>query len=219
MQLYPSILTDSPELFAVQIEISKRLKGIEVVQVDVIDGQSIDNLTLTPLDLVGIELDQLQLDFHLMVEEPIDYLDEIISNREQLSPRAVIAQIEQMSSQTEFVEQAKANKLKVGLALNLFSPLEELEYQLLDRLDMVQLMGVEMGFQGQSFHPCAYEKIKSLKLLRQQRQLSFEIVIDGGIKADNISLIQQSGADAVVVGSWLWNNDQPQQMVESVTEL
>ena len=119
----------------------------------------------------------------------------------------------------KLLELAKANKLKVGLALNLFSPLEELEYQLLDRLDMVQLMGVEMGFQGQLFHPCAYEKIKSLKLLRQQRQLSFEIVIDGGIKADNISLIQQSGADAVVVGSWLWNNDQPQQMVESVTEL
>ena len=99
MKLHPSLLTDSVDQYQQQLELILSSQLIEVAQVDVIDGHFADNITLTPADLVNFDYGQLQLDFHLMTEEPMDYVYELIEHQDLLPVRAVIAQVERMSSQ------------------------------------------------------------------------------------------------------------------------
>ncbi len=216
MKIYPAILSDSVDEVASQIVIAHSLEGVESVQIDVIDGRFADNMTVTPLDLSGLDFGQLELDFHLMVEEPMDYLNEILDCKTLLPTGAVIAHLERMTDQTEFVEAALDNKIKVGLSLDLPTPIEEIEDQVLPNLDFIQLMAIDAGFQGQPFQSSVLAKIQELIELRQSQSLKFELIVDGGVKQDNLQQLKESKVDGVAIGSWLWNNDNPQSVVDLV---
>lgn len=214
--LYPTILTDSRSLFIEQTQLANSLTDVKTVQVDVIDGLVADNLTLSPVDLIDIEFYDLSIDFHLMVEEPLDYLREIIEYQSYLPVRGVLGQLERMSSQTEFVEMARSSQLLAGLSLDLYTPLEEINPQVFSQLNLVQLMAVEMGFQGQQLQSSVMNKLTQLIQLKKEQNYSFEIVIDGGINQQNYLQLLKMGADSLAVGSWLWKNDNPQQVAKMV---
>ncbi len=216
MNLYPTILTDSVEVFVRQASLAQSLEGVEIIQVDIIDGRFADNMTISPADIAGFDFGELQLDFHLMVEEPLDYLNEIIEYKEQLPTRAVIAQVERMSSQLEFINQAKDVKIKAGFSLDLFTPFSAIEKDILSKLDVIQLMSIEAGFQGQKFDQKIFQKIKEINQIKKELELNFELVIDGGIKEAQLKQLKNLQVDAVAVGSWLWKNDKPQSVAESV---
>ena len=82
MKIYPTLLDDSLAIIQVQLTKLKSMKHLSVLQIDVIDGEFADNLTITPIDLVGSDFGDLQLDFHLMVHEPLDYVYEILNQQE-----------------------------------------------------------------------------------------------------------------------------------------
>jgi ribulose-phosphate 3-epimerase len=84
--------------------------------------------------------------------------------------------------------------------LNPATPLEELDY-ILDELDLVLIMSVNPGFGGQAFIPSALRKIRELRQLINDRKLSVEIEVDGGVKAENAAAIAGAGADILVAGS------------------
>lgn len=216
MKIYPAILSDSVDEVASQLKAAQSLDGVEAVQIDVIDGRFADNMTVTPLDLLGLDFGQLEIDFHLMVEEPMDYLNEILDCKKLLPTGAVIGHLERMTDQAEFVEAALDNKIKVGLSLDLPTPVEEIETQVLPNLDYIQLMAIEAGFQGRKFQPLVLEKIRELSSLRQAQSLKFELIIDGGVKQDNLKQLKDLMVDGVAIGSWLWNNDNLQSVVDLV---
>lgn len=207
MNLYPSILTDSIEKVQEQLNLVKDIDGIETVQIDIIDGFFADNLTVTPLDLMGLDFGDLKIDLHLMVEEPMDSFLEIEGLAEQLPVRAVIAQLERMTFQEDFLSEIKRRNWKAGLSLDLFTPLDSLDMSesCLQYLDIVQIMSVEAGFQGQKFNDLAMEKIEAIRKIREGRGADWEIISDGGIKLDNFKKIIKLGADGITVGSELWN--------------
>lgn len=216
MKIYPAILSDAVAVVSSQLEISSNLENVETVQIDVIDGRFADNMTVTPLDLINLDFKNLQIDFHLMVEEPMDYLNEILDCQDSLPVRAVIAHIERMTDQLEFVKAALDNKIKAGLSLDLVTPVEEIEPNVLSELDFIQLMGIEAGFQGQKLQPLVFDKIKQLVQIKQAQSAGFELIVDGGVKQDNLQQLKDLQVEGVAIGSWLWNNDDPQSLVDLV---
>ncbi len=203
MTIYPAILTGDIVKAQSQLKQAKKL-DVSGVHLDVIDGFYADNLTLTPADFALLDFGLLKADFHLMVDEPMDYLYEIIDHKTSLPTRAVIGQVEKMSYPLEFVTEVKRYDFLAGLSLDLFTPLDEIEPKVWEKLDVIQLMGVRAGFQGQDFNRQVVQLVKEVVSFRKNQGLNLAIIVDGGVNLTNISLVSQAGADAVAVGSGLW---------------
>lgn len=214
MNLYPSILTDSLELAQQQINIVKKIEEIKTIQVDIVDGNFADNLTITPLDFIDLQLpENLNFDFHLMTDEPMDHFVEIDQIKDRVKVRSTIAQVEKMSYQKEFVEAVKNKGILAGLSLDLFTPIEAIEQDCWDMLDIVQVMAIEAGFQGHEFHPRVVKKIKALSAIIRTRKQNIELIADGGVKLNNFHDIVKAGANSVTVGSQIWESDDPPSVI------
>lgn len=218
MNLYPSILTGSKHEAQDQLLWIAAYPKITTVQFDVIDGQLVDNVTLTPIDFADLDFGELSIDLHLMTEEPLDFVYEAVAEQKNFMLRSVIAQVERMSSQAHYIEAVKHNNWQVGLSLDLFTPFDAIDDESWFHLDIVQLMGVELGFQGQPFQKSVLEKIKDLVALRSKVGREFEIIVDGGIKPELVDQLEQAGADGIVVGSALWQSAD-QAELDSTVEL
>jgi ribulose-phosphate 3-epimerase len=218
MNLYPSILTGSKHEAQDQLIWIAAYPKITTVQFDVIDGQLVDNVTLTPVDFAELDFGELSIDLHLMTEEPLDFVYEAIAEQKNFVLRSIIAQVERMSSQAHYIDTVRHNNWQVGLSLDLFTPFDAIDDESWQQLDIVQLMGVELGYQGQAFQPSVLEKIKDLVALRTKIDREFEIIIDGGVKPELVNQIEQAGADGIVVGSALWQSED-QAELDSTIEL
>lgn len=218
MNLYPSILEPSIERAQQEIVWVAGFDTIRTLQFDIIDGQFIDNLTITPSDLLELDLGEFSCDFHLMTEEPLDYVFELIEHQESIPTRAVIGQVERMSSQAVFLETVKKNNWQTGLSLDFFTPLESIDDDSWSQLDIVQLMAIEAGFQGQEFQERIFEKIKELNHLQKLYNRDWEVIIDGGVKPHHLKLLQAAGVEGVVVGSGLWQAEDLEQAVAEYTQ-
>jgi ribulose-phosphate 3-epimerase len=204
MTVYPAILSDSPEVVAEQLELAQFSDDVEVVQIDIIDGWFADNVTVTPTDLVGQEFGELAIDLHLMTEEPLDFVYEARDCKESLPIRAIIAQVEHLSNQLDFLKDVRNQEWKAGLSLNLFTPIDAIDEESWEYLDIVQVMGIEAGFQGQTFHPAALDTVRELAKRVARLERPVEIVVDGGVTLDLIGRLQELGVSSVAVGSGLW---------------
>lgn len=212
MQLYPAILTDVMNTFVSQVEAIKGMEKVPTIHVDVLDGQFADNTTLSPLDLTVLDFENLNIDFHVMTEEPMDIVFECEAVREYLPIRQIIGQVERMSNQADFLHEVKRNGWKAGLALDIFTPLEEIDSESWKEIETLLLMGIEAGQQEQMFNPTVLDKIKEAR--RNHPSASFKVLVDGGIKLNNVTRVLSAGADDVAVGSALWTNKAPFQVIE-----
>lgn len=216
MNLHPSILTNSISEYQQQLTLAIESGVIEVIQVDVIDGHFADNLTLSPLDLMGVDHGSLEIDFHFMTEDPIDYVRELVSTQDSLPTRAVISQVERMGSQQDYLEEVKAQKWQVGFSLNLHTPVSAIDKASWADLDIIQLMTIKAGFQGQKFNQTALEKIVQIKKLAKK---DVEIIVDGGVKVEHVSILADNQVSGVVVGSGLWQTPDPVTAIQQYSQL
>ena len=216
MRFYPALLSDSIEVIDQQLQIAQSIPQVQTVQVDILDGLFADNLTVFPSELTDLNFGNLKLDLHLMVEEPIDFVHETLSYASSLPIRAYIAQVEKMSFQDQFVEEVKKTKSLAGLSLDIFSPLEAIDEKVLPHLDCIQLMAIEAGFQGQQLSELVYQKIKDLKKILQTNNLKIEIIVDGGVKLNNLLELKKAGVDSVAVGSMLWSASNPSVIAKEI---
>jgi len=212
MNLYPSLLTPSIDEYQQQLDFVLDSGVVKVIQVDVVDGHFADNLTLTPIDLINVNHGGLKIDFHLMTQEPVDYVRELAAIKNQLPVRAVIAQVERMTSISEYLSEIKIQGWKTGLSLNLYTPVSAIDVDAWLDLDIIQLMTIEAGFQGQKFQSKALEKIAQIEKLAKK---DVEIIIDGGVKKEYLSLLEKHHAGGVVVGSGIWQAADPVAMIQS----
>jgi len=203
ISIFPGLLESSLESLKPKLTSLINLKPKpSVVQVDIIDGEYHPNLTIEPNAVRELDWQGIDVDLHLLVVEPIDYISEVADFK---SLRTVIGQIERMSSQTEFVAEAEAGGVAAGLSLDIFTPFESLETSILSKLNVIQIMGGQLGEQGNPFNPLALEKIKLASGYRQSHNLSYEICVDVGMNPQTIPQVKLAGADAFVVGSYLFN--------------
>jgi ribulose-phosphate 3-epimerase len=197
----PAILSGDLRYVGTQLD-CLRDAGFQNIQIDVCDGSYSPEVTITPQDLLEFDLTGLSFDFHLMTEEPMDYVWELEEYEGRLPIRAVFGQLERMSYQEAFLEEVKKHNWLAGLAVDLFTPIDSITPEAWDWIDALLLMSVEAGEQGQVFQELVFEKVKLAREKIRQNAEPVRIFIDGGVNLENIAGLEKK-VDEVAVGSAL----------------
>ena len=198
LKITPSILTNDPQEFKKMINMVE--DATDRVQIDVIDGKFVDNKTVDPSILNVIETN-LKIDFQLMTKEPIKWVEKCF----RAQADRIIGHIEMMTDQGEFVKKVQSLGCKVGLGVDIDTPIEQINPVLLSDVDVVLLMSYKAGFGGQEFNKEVIKKIERLDSIRVRDDTPFKIHVDGGINKDTIRGVAKAGADEVSVGRLLFN--------------
>lgn len=169
------------------------------LQIDVIDGYFNigKSFELELLNKMEKEIQSNLLDIHLMVKEPIKWIEKcnfVGANR-------IIGQVEKMSDRQKFVEEIKDMGLEVGLGIDTETEIGEIPKE----TDLVLLMGRKSGFQVAEFEEKIYKKIEKLAEFRENKKMDFQIGVDGGIDEEIIKKIKVAGADIAYCGGAIFN--------------
>ena len=178
--------------------------GADIVHFDVMDNHYVPNLTIGPLVCEALRSHGVTapIDVHLMVKP----VDRIIPDFAKAGASYITFHPEASEHVDRTVALIKEQGCKAGLVFNPATPLHYLEH-VIDQLDMVLLMSVNPGFGGQSFIPSSLEKLRVVRKMIDDKNLSTRLEIDGGVKTDNIRDIASAGADTFVAGSAIFNTD------------
>jgi ribulose-phosphate 3-epimerase len=184
-------------------EIEKKLLIVKpftkAVHIDILDGKFAPSTTfLDPRPFAKYSQD-LFLEVHLMVEDPIQYLEAFA----KAGFRRFIGQIEMMPNQAEFAAKARSFA-EVGLSVDGSTPIGDIKIPS-SCFDSITVMAIKAGKSGQVFNPENLRKIEMLK----QVQHDIKVEIDGGINDQTISLARNAGADRFIANSFIFNNPNP----------
>lgn len=177
--------------------------------IDFIDGKFAPNITCLDSELFKNFTNDFLLEAHLMVENPLQYLEPLAS----AGFKRFLGHIEKMENLEEFI--AKGETLgEVGLAIDLKTDLEKLAIPFQD-LDCLLLMSVDAGFSGQELSEKIIERIKKIRLQNE----TIAIEIDGGINIKNIQSLQDAGANRFVATSFIFTNQDPPKAYNELVNL
>lgn len=177
--------------------------GAEYVHIDVMDGAFVPSISFgMPLIQSIRPCSGRIFDVHLMVEEPIRYIQEFADCGADM----ITVHAEACVHLDRTVETIREKGIRPAVALNPATSLSVLEY-ILPSLDMVLLMTVNPGFGGQKFIPYSFEKIRELRRIIQERGLNTDIQVDGGVTLSNVEEILKAGANVIVSGSAVFQGD------------
>lgn len=186
--------------------------GADYIHFDVMDGQFVPNISIGLPVLASLrkKLDMV-LDVHLMIDQPERYVEDFVKAGADI----VTVHVEATNHLHRVLQQIKAAGAKCGVVLNPHTPLSTIEHILQD-VDMVLLMTVNPGFGGQAFIESVVPKISALSQLRKDRQLDFEIEIDGGVNEETAKRCIDAGADVLVAGSAIYNQPDYKAAIDSI---
>ena len=196
IKLAPSILSADFACLGEQIDKVARA-GADYIHVDVMDGHFVPNITIGAAVVASIRpVTSLPLDVHLMIEHPERYISEFV----QAGADIITVHVEASPHLHATIRLIKELRAKAGVSLNPATPIGAVE-EFLPHVDLVLVMGVNPGFGGQSFIPETLPRIANMRKILDDRGLSAELEVDGGINADNASDIVEAGATVLVVGN------------------
>ena len=211
IKIAPSILSADFSRLGEQVEMLD-LGGADYIHIDIMDGHFVPNMTFGPIVVKAIrDRTQLPFDVHLMITNPMDYIDEFVDAGADI----ITVHAEVLPHLHRAIQEIKQRGIKASVSLNPSTPLNVLDYVLED-LDMVLLMTVNPGFGGQEFIPAMMDKIKELRRRIDSMGLNVDIQVDGGISLDNIKEVAEAGANVFVAGSAVFNAPDPKKMIEDM---
>lgn len=182
---------------------------------DVMDGHFVPNITFGPDILKGFKKISHQLmDVHLMVSDPEMYAPIFIDAGAQCVTFHTEALDNDLKRIQTLLEQIRSKGCLCGFVVKPNTPIELFE-TLLDKVDLVLIMSVEPGFGGQSFMEEMLDKVRWLDQMRNEKQLSYRIEIDGGINGETFRKAVDAGCDTLVAGSYVFKGNIPEK-VESL---
>jgi D-allulose-6-phosphate 3-epimerase len=172
-------------------------RTFDAMHVDIMDGHFCKSIHLSPAFVEAIRpVCTVPIDVHLMVEWPAEYLDELIA----YGADSVTLHIEAIGRDAHrLIHRMRLAARGVGVALCPTTPLGAVE-DLLSSIDMVTVLGVDPGFIGQELVASTPLRIRRLVDLREELGADFLIQIDGGVRAENIEMLANAGADCFVLG-------------------
>ena len=202
----------APSMLAADFKrLGEELKAIEdngakYLHFDVMDGIFVPNISFGVPVLASIRpATKMVCDAHLMITEPIRYVEAFKKAGADLST----IHLEACEDVDATIAKIREQEMKVGISICPDTPVSSLE-RYLDKVDMVLIMSVHPGFGGQSFIPASLDKIRELKAMVEEKNLSIDIQVDGGIGINNVEEVVKAGANIIVAGSAVFKGDAAQ---------
>ena len=203
--LAPSILAADFNILGQEMKKTEE-NGAKYIHFDVMDGMFVPSISFGMPVLQSIHNTTKQvMDAHLMVQEPIRYVEAFKNAGADL----VTVHLEACEDVSATIKKIRDCGMKVGLSICPETKTEELK-PYLEKIDMVLIMSVHPGFGGQKFIPESLEKIREVRAMIEEKQLLVDIQVDGGIYLTNVDEVLEAGANIIVAGSAVFKGDAAQ---------
>jgi len=213
-RIVPSLLSANFAHLARDIQLIQKA-GAESIQIDVMDGHFVPNITVGPVVIEWLRKESsIFLDVHLMIENPLQYIDVFAKAGSSL----MTVHWEACKDPLAVVREIKALGVKAGVAIRPKTPVDVL-FPLLKELDYALVMTVEPGFGGQAFMPEMLEKVRVLRKRMDEAQLRGELQVDGGINRQTAKSAAEAGATSLVAGSAVFGAPDPAQAFRELQKL
>jgi ribulose-phosphate 3-epimerase len=196
IKISPSILSADFSKLGEEI-LALEKAGADYIHIDVMDGHFVPNITIGPEVIKRLRpVTNLTFDVHLMISPVNNFIKDFADAGADI----ITFHPEATENISETIGLIKKLGKKVGISLKPKSKIDLIE-NYLKEIDLILIMSVEPGFGGQKFMPEVLDKMKKLRDILDQKKLSVDIEIDGGINFDNSKKAKDFGANILVSGS------------------
>lgn len=213
MKISPSILSADFANLKEDVTLMEKA-GAEYIHIDVMDGQFVSSITFGANVVQALRPHtKMVMDVHLMIENPENQLVSF----SKAGADILMVHAEATKHLYAVLQEIKRLKMKPGVVINPGTPVSFIE-PVLGIVDQVLVMTVNPGFGGQKFLPDMLEKITELKNIREEKNYSFDIEVDGGITDKTAPMCAKAGANVFVAGSYLYNSEDPVESLRVLRE-
>lgn len=200
--LSPSILAADFKVLGREMKKTEE-NGAAYIHFDVMDGMFVPSISFGMPVLASIhDATEQFMDAHLMVQEPIRYVEAF----QKAGADSVTVHLEACEDVKTTLDKIHACGMKAGLAVNPETDVKELVPYLED-VEMILIMSVQPGFGGQKFIPESLDKIREVRAMLNEKNLETDIQVDGGIYVENVREVLDAGANVIVAGSAVFRGD------------
>lgn len=207
IKIIPAILAKSYNEFQTMVRAIEPYT--DLVHLDIADGQFVPNKTINGFDELSKIDTKLNFEIHLMINRPENVIGRWLKVSKAI--RFLIHR-ESVMELNDLINKIREGGRKIGLVLNPQTSYSAIE-PYLDKIDLVQFMTVDSGFQGSPFLPEVLEKIK----IFHKRHPDKIIQVDGGITPETIKLIKEAGSSRVAVGSYIFQSQNIEQALKELS--
>lgn len=176
-------------------------ENTEILHIDLMDGTFVNNIAFGPNQIAAMKkASKMTFDVHMMLANPERHIDDVINTGAEM----ISVHYESTPHVHFILQKIKKAGRKAGVVINPGTPESILEY-LLDDIDYILIMTINPGQPGQTFIEKSLEKIRKTREMIAGRHIQIEV--DGGVNLEIAKKVQEAGADLIVVGGALFNDN------------